>query len=70
MYQECLFRQVSGEVLQQDGHAVKGVKLAGRWDEELRVTTPDGSERLLWRVNPPAVDPSRYIPLKALSPPH
>ena len=48
--------QVSGEVLQRDGKAVRGVKLAGKWDEELRATMPAGSERLLWRVSPPAAE--------------
>ena len=62
--------QVSGEVLQQDGKAVKGIKLSGKWDEELRVTMPDGSERLLWRVSPPAADPSRYMPLHTLGTAH
>ena len=51
--------QVSGAVLQADGQPLTGLKLAGKWDRELSVQLPDGSSRLLWRVNPPAADPSR-----------
>ncbi|KAK9916628.1 hypothetical protein WJX75_005072 [Coccomyxa subellipsoidea] len=51
--------EVSG-VVEKDGVALKGVKLRGKWDRELHADLPDGSSRLLWRVNPPAADPSRY----------
>jgi hypothetical protein len=54
----CFARQVSG-VVEKDGVALKGVKLHGKWDRELHADLPDGSSRLLWRVNPPAADPSR-----------
>ena len=51
--------QVSGNVLDAEGQPLKGLKLAGKWDRELITHMPDGSSRLLWRVNPPAADPSR-----------
>lgn len=46
-------------MVEKNGVAIKGVNLRGKWDRELHVHLPDGSARLLWRVNPPAADPSR-----------
>lgn len=54
-----MLRQVSG-VVEKSGQVMKGVKLRGKWDSELHADLPDGSSRLLWRINPPAADPSRY----------
>lgn len=54
---------MSGVVQEPDGKAMKGMKLSGKWDQELRAHLPDGSQRILWRVNPPAADPSRCRPL-------
>ncbi|BDA41111.1 Oxysterol-binding protein-related protein 1B [Coccomyxa sp. Obi] len=51
--------EVSG-VVEKGGQLMKGVKLRGKWDSELHADLPDSSSRLLWRVNPPAADPSRY----------
>ena len=35
-------------------------RIEGKWDESLTAIMPDGSKQLIWKVNPPAADPTRY----------
>ena len=55
----ALCGQVSGSVVDPQGQPLKGLRLAGKWDHEIVAHMPDGSSRVLWRVHPPAADPSR-----------
>ncbi|KAK9809121.1 hypothetical protein WJX72_009685 [[Myrmecia] bisecta] len=35
-------------------------EIYGKWDEALYADMPDGSQQLLWKINPPPEEPTRY----------
>ena len=46
--------------MEKNGHAQSLPKIDGKWDESLTASMPDGSKQLIWKVNPPAADPTRW----------
>ncbi len=50
--------QIKGH-LEQDGKKLDTPVFHGKWDQELYASLADGSERLLWKVNPPPKEENR-----------
>ena len=44
--------QIKGH-LERNGRRVEGVRLFGRWHHSVHVAMPDGTQRQLWKANPP-----------------
>ena len=52
--------QVEGTI--EKGHVTLDFpKIDGKWDEGLTATYKGGTKQLIWKVNPPARDPTRCI---------
>ena len=50
--------QVKG-TFEKNGHALDHPTISGKWDETLTATMPDGSQKVLWQINPPAKQQTR-----------
>ena len=52
--------QVEGAI-EKNGQVQSLPRVEGKWDESLTAFLPDGSKDVIWKVNPPAADPTRYL---------
>ena len=51
--------QVVGHI-ERDGVRLQKPVIRGQWDAELVADLADGSQRTLFRINPPPAEPNRY----------